>query len=242
MIFTSRLFNNPLSEASVDEALGMLALGEESVVVDIGCGRGEMLARCVERFGCRAIGADTRPHEIERARERTAGFAARVELFDGPIQDVVFSEPVDAAICVGASHAFAEGAAALPATLQAFKRMVKHDGVMLLGEGYWRQPPDPEYLEKAGISEDIDREFDDTILVIEQAGFSVLKQWISSKDDWDAFEGAFWKAAEDQLAARPDDTDAREAAHHWRNWRACYEKWGRDTMGFALFVLKRAAP
>jgi cyclopropane fatty-acyl-phospholipid synthase-like methyltransferase len=240
VITTDRTFNNPLSETAVNESLAMLELDASSVVVDIGCGRGEMLARCVERFGCRAVAADPREHEIERARERTASFADRVELHAGPIQDLTFAEPVDAAMCVGASHAYAMGADAFPATLAAFKRMVKHDGVMLLGEGYWRVPPDPEYLQRAGIDGAINRSWDITIAEIEQAGFVILKHWVSSKDDWDRFEGAFWSASQAHVAANPDDAEVQAQAAHWRNWRECYLKWGRDTMGFALFVLKRS--
>ena len=26
---------------------------------------------------------------------------------------------------------------------------------------------------------------------------------------------------------------------HWDNWRRAFERWGRDTMGFAGWVLKR---
>jgi SAM-dependent methyltransferase len=47
-----------LIESRASLVAGFAALGSDSCVLDIGCGRPDFLVRCVERFACRAFGLD----------------------------------------------------------------------------------------------------------------------------------------------------------------------------------------
>src|SRR5262245_45933894 len=73
---------NPTSANKLDEMIALFDLTPKSRVLDIGCGKGEMLIRIAQRYGCAGVGVDLSPHFISDARERVAArvLAAQIEL------------------------------------------------------------------------------------------------------------------------------------------------------------------
>lgn len=59
--------------AGVTDVIASLALGDEAVVVELGCGSGEMLGRLSAGFGARAIGIDLASAAVTRAAKAWPG-------------------------------------------------------------------------------------------------------------------------------------------------------------------------
>ena len=233
------LFNNPLDLATVDRALSLIEAGPDGAILDVGCGRGEMLGRALGRLPCRGIGIDPKEDEIAHARRRLARFGARATLHACRVQDVPLAPgTLDAAMCVGASHAFGAGRDAFPSALAALARLVRPDGLLLVGEGFWRRDPEPAYLEAAGLDREELRPHAENVELAEREGLRPLLAVTSSDTAWDLFESAFWAAAEESLRAQPADAKAASHAEHVRRWRRAYLRWGRTTMGFAMYAFR----
>lgn len=233
------LFNNPLTVPQVAQALGRLGLDTASRVLDVGCGRGEILAMALERFGCRGVGIDSDLAELERARRRLSFAKERVELYGDPVQDIVLSEPQFTAVfCVGATHAFGEGSRAFPRTLQTLSAAVSPGGSLLIGECIWRQPPAPEYLQFTSFTHDGLRFHADNLKIASRFGLMHVQSTLSTVEAWDDYEGRFWSAAEAQYGIPSLAGDGDVRVDHWISWKRAYLRWGRETLGFALYVFR----
>ena len=237
-----RTLNNPLDPSTLERALALVQADADGCVLDVGCGRGAMLERLLARLPCRGVGVDPRADEIDRARRRLARFGERVTLHACAMASVPVAPAegsLDAALCVGASHAFGQGRDALPATFAALTRLLRPGGLLLLGEGCWRRPPEPEYLSAAGLDADELRPHHENVALGEAAGLRPIFAVTSSETAFDLFESAFWTEAEARARARPDDEQERARVEHVRRWRSAYLRWGHDTMGFALDVFRK---
>jgi SAM-dependent methyltransferase len=211
-----------MSEEAIDAAVGALALPAESVVLDTGCGTGEMLLRVLRRHpGARGLGVDLDADAIAEARHRTAGLSAR---FD--VQNATTVKPsFDAVINVASSQALG----GFPAVLEALRAL---GPTVLYGEGFWQRAPSEEFLAAlGGATADELSDLEGLRSVVTEVGFDVTHQWLASDDDWARYEETLAGNAE-----RHNTPDTLAYASRIRDRRAL--PGGTDTLGFALFVLR----
>ena len=211
-------FFNPLSEDAVDEAIGLLDLRPGARVLDVACGNAEVLRRIAARWEVEGIGYDTDSELIEQGRRLAPG----LELL---VSDEPAPGPFDLAVCIASSHALGGFPAALP-------RLRELGGHVLLGEGYWRSRPSPEYLEAlGGATEDELPGYGGLIEAAERAGLRALWSCVASEQDWDRYE---WTQVLNAERHGGDPLQERAAAAR----RRLTMPGGRDTLGFALVLLR----
>lgn len=117
--------------------------------------------------------------------------------------------------------------------------MTKPGGLVLVGEPYWIEEPVEEYLAAEEFSEETFGSHHENVLVGEQEGLSPLYIAVSNKDDWDHYKSLQWYAAEDFASKHPDDPDIEEIRQHMAHERTKYLRWGRDTLGWALYLFRK---
>jgi SAM-dependent methyltransferase len=215
------MFANPMSEEAVDAAIAALALPPESVVLDAGCGNGEMLLRVLRTHArARGVGIDLDEDAITEARQRAGSLPARFEVQDAAAVGQCF----DAVINVGASHVFG----GFPGAPHALRRL---STTVLYGEGFWRQLPAEDFLEAlGGASADELAELDGLHAEVSAAGFKIKGEWLASESDWARYEEALADNAK-----RRGTPETLAYANRIRHRRAL--PGGTDTLGFALLVL-----
>lgn len=212
---------------------------ERARVLDIGCGKGELLVRAMLRLDARGLGVDPNAAFLAEARTRAdaAGVGADLALVPSVFEPLLAGpRPHELVICTGATHAFGDY---LPA-LAAIARLLAPGGRALVGVGYWRQPPAPEYLASFGGRADEMLPLADTLAAARAAGWRVLARHESTRDEWDAYEQGYAAGMRAWVAAHPHDPDAPAFGRRAESWAGGYERWGRDTMGFVTLVLARS--
>jgi len=230
---------NPTSEEKLARLVELLRLPTDAQVVDIACGKGEFLIRLAEAYGARGVGIDISPFFVADAERRLETWASGVGITFTQMNGSDFSpdEPhsFDLASCIGASWVFGGHAG----TLEALIRMVKPGGWVIVGEPYWAQEPSEDYLEASGVArEDFGSHFSNAEAG-EQRGMDLVHAIVSSNDDWDRYEGLQWYATADYARTHPDDPDLAALVDRVEKARATYLRWGRDTLGWAIYMFRR---
>lgn len=215
-------FANPMSEAAVDAAIAALLVGRDSLVLETGCGTGEILLRTLRRHpGSRGLGVDLDADAVAEGRRRAGDLPVRFEVRDAAPVGGSF----DAVINVASSHVHG----GFPAALHACRVLAP---VVLYGEGFWQRRPSQEFLAALG-GATVDELSDLAGLraAIAQAGFDIVQASLATEADWAHYEESL--AANAERHGTPETLDYARAIRQRRALPG-----GTDTLGFALFVLR----
>ena len=232
--------NCPLSKIKAGQLVDALSMQPNGKVIDIGCGSGVFLLDVAQRYDASGRGVDNDQAALLAAKKlaHDRGVAEcvtfdRVDIRSAEIGDNTF----DVGICIGATHAFASGEPAYPKALAGMSRIIRDGGLLLLGEGYWKQRPAKEYVDFIGEPVGCYRSHQENVAVGESMGLIPLLAMTANEDEWDEFE---WRHHRRVLA---ETKDLREEANRKRRerciaWRNAYLKWGRQTMGFGYYLFR----
>jgi SAM-dependent methyltransferase len=213
-----------MSEGAVDAAIASLPLAEGATLLETGCGNGELLIRAVRAHpDANGHGIDLDADAIAEAREHAGDLPLRFTVQDAAAP----SERCDAVINVASSHVHG----GFPEALEVLRELAP---VLLFGEGFWARPPQPDFLDAlGGATEDELTDLTGLRAAMRQAGFHILCESLASLSDWAHYEETLAGNAESHGGA-----DCLAYARQIRDRRALTG--GTDTLGFGLFVLRRA--
>lgn len=234
-------FCSPISGDDVAAMVAKIGLDNEAFVLDLGCGKGEVLRRIVARYpNVRAHGIDLNPAFIEQAeaRARKLPGSAHVTFEVGDVKKMtVHAGSLNMVICIGSTHLFGTFAQAL----RSFNTMLRAGGIALVGHGYWKRRPDPVYLKHFFNSSESD--FNDNAGNLKAAlacGFNPMAAAVAGDVDWAAYERTWGETLMEYVALHPADADAQPLLQRAYKSRDNYfVHGGREILGFGLYLLKK---
>jgi SAM-dependent methyltransferase len=229
---------NPISATKIERLLDLLPLDETSRALDLGCGRAELALRIIERFGSPVIAVEHSSLMLDAARERAewTGALHKLHLDDVDIRDFKADpETFHLSVMMGAGG-ITGGMAGI---CNKLKGWTKGGGYVLVGEGYWRQKPHPDYLALLGGSESQYLDHRGNVQAGIDAGLIPMHATTSSTDEWDEYEWKYCRSIERYAREMPDDPDVPAMLERIHRWRDGYMRWGRDTLGFAAYLFYR---
>lgn len=217
-----------MNEFKIQRLLDLLDLDDKRVL-DIACGKGELLIRLAEQYDITGTGVDISPYCIQDCygKKHARVPHSSVEFIEMDGADYKSPEPeyFDMVSCLGASWVYGghEG------TLKTLMEITKPGGLILVGEPYWLKEPDPEYLIADEMTEDTFGTHRANIKTGENLGLTCLYTFASDHDDWDNYETLQWLAVNNYIRANPDDPDNLELMEKLERFKDMYLRWGRDT-------------
>lgn len=232
------VYGSPLSVAKMERVYDLLDLPARPRVLDVGCGKGEVLLRMVERFDARVVGVDPSP-VLELARDAAAERAPHADatwigtgVADAGLEPASF----DLTVCMGATHAFG----GLDETLAALRDLTRPGGMVLVGEGFWEREPPQEYLDALGFGPDETlHDHAGNVAAAEAAGLRALFAVVASRDEWDEFEWLYRYAMETHRREHGLTPEQERELDARRRFLDAQLRWGRGTLGFGLYLLGR---
>jgi SAM-dependent methyltransferase len=230
-------FGGPLSDAKAAVMVELLGLHARSQVLDLGCGKANLLAMVLQRWGCSGLGVDVNPHFVAEAKRAHFALVAggRLKLLEQSGGAVLNKGgEFDAALCLGAAHYLG----GLQRLLTDLRRCLNRGAVVLVGEGYWAKAPAPAFLDLIAGHEDQMGSHAENAQRARSAGYDVLYTTTASTDEWDEYEGLYAKNVLEFCHHHPQDADTPAWRARVERWQDGWLRWGRDTLGFGYYVLR----
>jgi ubiquinone/menaquinone biosynthesis C-methylase UbiE len=230
---------NPTSGEKLGHLVDLLKLPAGARVVDIACGKAEFLIRLAMAYEATYLGIDLSPFYIAEARTRLKVRAPHAGVTFREMNAAEFQpekpHSFSMASCLGASWIYGGHAA----TLDALTRMVEPGGWVVTGEPCWLQDPCAEYLKVLGLPKETFGTHLANAEAGEEQGLELVHTLVSNTDDWDRYEGLQWSATAEYARSHPEDPDLPEIVRRVGVEKSAYLRWGRDTLGWAIYVFRR---
>ncbi len=235
--------NHRIQNPFTDDKLMLLGevarVGSHTRILDVACGKGELLCRWAEVHRVSGHGVDASQVFLAAAEARAAqlGVADRLTFSQGDAEFFETDERFPLVSCMGAMW-FAGG---FDESLAMLRMWATDDALILVGHPYWiEEPPDgayeafdPDRTENATLIGTLDR--------FEQHGLELVEMVLADGDSWDRYDAAHWWTTDVWLRANPDDPDHAAVRDFSRTWQRRYLEYGRRYLGWGAFVLRVGA-
>jgi SAM-dependent methyltransferase len=226
---------NPITTEKVLAIGRVLNLQEGKRVIDFGSGYAEALVLWAEQFGISGIGIDIREHVCERARKKISdrGLGDRIQIVCGKGAEYPFEgHGYDAAVCLGATFIWK----GFEPTIRAMAKAIPDHGRLAVGEPYWLQDEvPPEYVRT-------EQEFfkeHELLQIIRESGFDLVYLIRASQDDWDQYEAGNWLGLVAWLKENPEHPERQQVMDHLHKIQDEYLRFGRQYLGWAVYILEK---
>ena len=242
-IFTIREQSHRVINPIDPPKLGLLGrvtgLRPDTTVLDLACGKGELLCTWARDHGIRGTGVDLHPPFLAAAHERAQelGVTEQLRFVHADASAHVEAEPVDVAACLGATW-IGDGPIG---TLRLLERSLRPGGMALVGEPFWRKdPPDQAAVEgsHARTREDF-LPLPELVEAFGAAGWDTVEMVCADQDSFDRYVAAQWLNLRTWLDAHPDDELAPEVREELTTSPARYTRYQREYLGWGVFALTR---
>jgi SAM-dependent methyltransferase len=227
---------NPFTEEKLMLLGEICRLQPGMTQLDLCCGKAEMLCRWAQRYRITGIGVDISPVFLAAAQARATELAVaeQLTLIEGDAAQYHIDQRFDIVSCIGATW-IGNG---LLGTLDLMKPMLKPNGLLLVGEPYWIEPPPIEAYAALGINEADYVSLDKTLDRIESAGCQLVEMVLADGDSWDRYAAAQWWTMQQWLNTHPHHADAPALRDWWQTGQRSYLQYNRRYLGWGVFALR----
>lgn len=227
---------DPFTDVQLMELAAVARIGPTTRILDLACGKAEMLCRWAQEHGSSGVGVDISEVFVAAARERAEqlGVTDRVVVeLDDAAAFICAPDSFDVAACLGATW-IGDG---VGGTIDLLRRAVTTEGLLLVGEPFWHEPP-PGAVRSLVAEPD---EFTDLPGLLERfdaAGTELVEMVTADRHSWDRYVAAQWWTLRQWLDDHPGDPLSAEVRAFLDESRRAYFSHQRRYLGWGVFVLR----
>jgi len=224
---------DPFTDAQLATLGQALHLSAGDTVLDLACGKGELLCTWARDHGTVGTGVDINPPFVEAARARAAALGVQVDFVEADASGYVSASPVDVACCVGATWI----GGGVVGTLALLERSLRPGGIALVGEPFWRSEPPTGGRKRVG-------EFGTLpglVAATRDAGWDLVEMVLADEGSWDRYVAAQWLNLRRFLDEHPDDPMAPAFREELSTAPLDYVTYQRPYLGWGVLALVKRA-
>lgn len=229
-------YASPINDIMVDEIADLMQVEAGTRVIDIGCAKAEILLRMAARCQVQAVGTETSESFLQAAHEAIASRHPAADItLRNQAPALVQPDDYDTVMCVNSSELFGS----YDDALQAIIPLTDPGGTVLMGDYYWLSTPTEEIATALQNPPGRIHDYNNSIAVGEAQGLTPIYVAASTQADLDRYEWRQIHAVELYARQNPDDPDTPMMLQRIRQRRSAYIQYGRDHLGFGLFLFKK---
>ncbi|MCR9276513.1 MAG: methyltransferase domain-containing protein [Pseudomonadaceae bacterium] len=236
IIEANHTFQNPTSEAKLDQMISYCNVADGQRILDVGCGKAWLLRRLISRYAVQADGIEFIDSFADEADTLAAAQPSKGSLtITKADARTVSPKPAhyDLGLCIGASFAIGS----FEEMLAWLRPQIRIGGMMAVGDIYARATPVPPESAKH-FSGGAVRSLQDTAKMLDENGLRLVGLIDSSLDDWDRYESLHWHAADAWLQNNPDHPERNEFEALIEPFKRDHIHSDRESLGWSLFVCR----
>ena len=229
----------PLTPETIRELALRCGVDSHMRVLDLACGKGELLVQWASQFAIKGTGVDESENAIAIAHQRADDLKVWSQLQFSSVDDVAeFPQAFhqyNLIVCLEASWV----TESLQNTLALMRDALRDNrqGILVIGETYWRKIPPDDVCESLGIDREFLPAIGDLPDKFRAADVDLLDMLIVPAEDVDQHYSRQWRSLTEWLYDNEDHADAltvREWLSHSQKQYLTYE---REYLGQGLFIL-----
>jgi SAM-dependent methyltransferase len=230
---------NPFTSEKLATLGRALHLRAGMSILDLACGKGELLCTWARDHGTSGTGVDVSTVFLQAADARAdeLGVADQVTFIHGDAATYAAAEPVDIASCIGATWI----GGGVSGTIRPLERSLRPGGMVLIGEPFWRlEPPDQQTVEACyAQSKDDFLGLPGLVGLFRDLGWDLVEMVLADGDSWDRYVAASWMNIRRWLDANPDDELVEEMRLELTTGPTRYVRYQREYQGWGVFALMK---
>jgi len=232
---------NPLTEAHLRRLARAANVSPATRLLDVACGGGDLLNSWALWYEVNGTGVDAVQEAVHLAEQRANDLKVWAQVQYTVSDALDFPQDFHQYHIVGHLGLTAWGDA-LGGTLATLRAALRdnEDGVLLIGESFWRKPPSPAACAALGLPAEALHSLDDVAARLLACGVELLDMIVPTAEDWDAYMSAQWRAVSAWLATCQDVALADQVRAQWQHNQLSYLRYERELIGWAAFVLRAA--